>query len=424
MRLSELLERRGKKLAELKAIKPDNDGNLSDEQASRFDTLESEINDLDSKIERARKVDELERRASAEPVNSGMSDYDRARNGFQLLRAIRHMAGYRDVDAGLELEVSQQIARESGRSTRGFLMPYEIFQRPRSAQEQRVVTSAGGGAGAIFTEHHPELYTDELVAQAVVGRAGATTLTGLVGNFSAPRNDIGASAQWIGDNEAITPGDIDVNGMTMTPKHLGAIIPFSNNMLLQSSPAVEQLARRTFAGQFAAALDSAALVGGVDDDEPTGVLGTITPGTFATPTWAQGLDLIASLATANALIDDGSLSWVGHPQCSKKLRSTLRAASTDSRFIQEDPRSLYDYAYFNSTALVGGGSPAMRGIVFGKWSDCLIGIWRDLEILVNPYTANAFTTAGVEVRGLMTADVVLRHEESFAGALDMDTTTS
>ncbi|MGD2132534.1 MAG: phage major capsid protein [Maricaulaceae bacterium] len=397
-------------------------GNLSDEASKRFSELETRVEALNAEEARAEKLADLERRAEARDVSTGLNDYDRARRDFSLVRAIAHMAGVRGVDAGREIEVADQIQKDLGRSTRGLLIPYEVMHTPRRGDvEQRTVTAAGGGAGAIFTEHHPELYTDELVAQAVTGRAGVTTVRGLQGNFAAPANDTGASAQWIGDDEAISPGDIDVNSRTMSPKHLGAIIPFSNSTLLQASPDVEVLARRTFAGQFAAALDSAVLVGGVDDDEPTGVLGTITPGTFATPTWAQGLELIASLATSNALIDDGSLAWIGHPQCSKKLRSTVRVSSTDSRFIMESPRDLYGYSYFNSTALSGDGSPAARAIVFGKWSDALVGIWRDLEILINPFTSDAFTKAGVQIRGLMTADVVLRHEESFAGAVDMNT---
>ena len=426
MRLPELLEKRAAKIGRMRALMTAAEtrgADLSDAERTEYDALENEVRALNQQIERAQRLDALERAASATSVPSGAPDYDRARREVRLLDAVNYLAGTPGVDAERLLEVSQQIARDQQRSTAGLWLPTEIMQTPRFGQEQRVVTSAGGGAGAVFTEHHPELYTDELVAASVVGAAGAFVIPGLVGNFSAPANDVGASAQWIGDNESITPGDIDVNARTMQPKHLGAIIPFSNNMRLQASPQVEILARRTFAGQFAAGLDGGALGTLTDDDAPQGILQVITPGTFATPSWAEGLGLISSLATNNALIDDGTLAWVGHPQCSAKLQSTVRVANTDSRFIQEDPRSLYGYRYFNSTALVGNGSPADRSIVFGRFSDLLIGIWRDLELLVNPY-GDAFASGGVEVRGLLSADVVLRHEQSFAGANDMDTTLS
>ena len=421
MRTHELMERRDKLIRECRSLVDAANGeDLADEARKKFDANEAEIRKLDEQISREKRLAEMERQSEAsETLNNGNSDYDHARREFRLLNAVAHLAGVQGVDAGLELEVSQQAARDAGRSTRGLYVPYEVMRTPRRNIEERVVTAAGGGAGAIWEDHRPELYIDELAAQAVVGQAGAPIITGLVGDFSAPANDQGASAQWVADNASISSGDIDVNKRQMSPKHLGAIIPFSNTVLLQSAPEVETMARRTFAAQFAAAFDSAALIGG-GSNEPSGVLDTITPGTFATPTWSEGLELIASLATSNALIDDGSLAWVGHPQTSKKLRATVRVGSTDSRFIQEDPRELYGYRFFNSTALTGLGSPADRGIVFGRWSDCLIGIWRDLEILVNPY-GNEFAKGGVEIRGLMSADVVLRHSESFAGANDMNT---
>ncbi|MBU4030735.1 phage major capsid protein, partial [Patescibacteria group bacterium] len=184
-----------------------------------------------------------------------------------------------------------------------------------------------------------------------------------------------------------------------------------------ADPSVDQMAMRDGARALAAALDAAALVGG-GANQPSGIGATVTPTTFATPTWAEGLAMIASIANTNALM--GSLGWAGHPDVTKKLRSTLVAASTDSRMIMSEPNSLYGYQYYDTTALVGNGSPADRGIVFGDFSSLVVGYWSGVDILANPYEATAYSKGNVQVRALLTADVALRHEESFAYAADMN----
>ncbi len=421
MKLHELREAKAKKVAELRSIlSAANGADLQDQAKARFDALEKECRDLDSHTERETRVAEFERQAAATPVNNGASDsFERECRSYSLLRAVGAAIGIQGVDAGREREVSQEIARRNGRNPNGIFAPLEVLQVPdRRNVEQRVVVSATSGAGAVFTEHHPEQLVDALRAASILERLGATTLRGLVGNFSAPAIDTGATAEWIADNGAITPADMDLNARTMAPKHVGTIVEFSRNMVLQSSPDVETLARNDFARALASAFDAAGLVGG-GANQPAGIAATVTPTTFATPTWAEGLAMIASIATANAL--GGSLGWAGHPQVSKKLRSTLVAAGTDSRMIMSEPNSLYGYQYLDSTALVGNGSPSDRGIIFGNFADLLIGIWSGIDILVNPYAATPFSKGNVQIRGLMSADVVLRHEESFAYASDMNT---
>lgn len=414
MKLHEMLERRAKLIAECRSlVDATKGGELDDEARKKFDANETEIRKLDGQIDREKRVAEWERQADATAIGDATPDFERECRSYSLLRAIASASGIQGVDAGRELEISQELERRTGRKAKGILAPTEIFE-----MERRVVLSSTTGAGVIPTDHRDDQLVDALRAASVVNALGATVLNGLQGNVSIPAIDTGGTAEWIAENGALSGADWDINSRTLSPKHVGALTEFSRNMMIQSSPDVENLARRDFARALASALDAAALVGG-GANQPSGILDTITPGTFATPTWAEGLDLIASIATANAL--GGSLGWAGHPQVSKKLRSTVRVSSTDSRFIMEDPRELYGYPYYDTTALVGAGSPAMRGIVFGDFSSLVVGYWSGVDILANPYESTAYKKGNVQVRGLLTADVVLRHEESFAGANDMNT---
>ena len=51
-------------------------------------------------------------------------------------------------------------------------------------------------------------------------------------------------------------------------------------------------------------------------------------------------------------------------------------------------------------------------LLFGNFSDCLIGMWGGLDLTVDPYTAS--TTGTVRVVALQSVDVAVRHAVSFA----------
>jgi|CXWL01.1.fsa_nt_gi HK97 family phage major capsid protein len=421
MKLNDLLEKRAAKVARLRALQQSaNDArrDLTDGERTEFDTLDAEVRTLDSgPITRERRVAELERTASATTIGEHRGDFDSACRDYSLLRAIAGQSGI-DVDFGREREVSQEIARREGRAAQGIFAPQSVFMIPRRPHETRVVLSGTTGAGAIPTDHRDDLLVDALRAASVVNVLGATVLNNLSGNVSIPAIDTGGSASWIAENGALSAVDWDINARTLTPRHVGCLTEFSRNMVIQSSPDVENMARRDFARALASALDAAALVGG-GANQPSGIGATVTPTTFATPSWAEGLAMIASIATANAL--GGALGWAGHPSVSKKLRSTLVAAATDSRMIMSEPNQLYGYAYQDSTALVGNGSPADRAIIFGDWSSLVVGYFGGVDILSNPFSSGTYERGNIQVRGLLSADVVLRHEESFAYAADMQT---
>lgn len=59
--------------------------------------------------------------------------------------------------------------------------------------------------------------------------------------------------------------------------------------------------------------------------------------------------------------------------------------------------------------------PAFAGgnlaLVAGNWADAMIGLWGTLEVLVNPYSDDAYSKGAVAI---LSADVQVRHAKSFA----------
>ena len=64
-----------------------------------------------------------------------------------------------------------------------------------------------------------------------------------------------------------------------------------------------------------------------------------------------------------------------------------------------------------SSNLTKGSRTNLFAVIYGNFSDLLIGLFRSLEILVDPYTDFAKGTTGVRV--FRSIDIAVRHAESF-----------
>ena len=420
-KLHEMKEARAAKVREMRQLQDTANGaELSAEARTRFDALETEVRALNDNIGREERVADYERTASATALNdNGTRDFDREVRSFSLIRAAAYLAQIPGVDAAREIEIGQELQRRTGITPKGILIPEAIFRRP---MEQRVVLSGTSGSGVIPTELHSEETVEFLYNRLVTKALGARVLAGLQGNVTIPAVDTGSTAHWVAENGALSAADFDLNSRTASPKHVGALMEVSRNMLQQSSPDIEALFRADTAANLAAAIDAAALVGG-GSNEPSGIGDVLSDAsdlsTFATPTWAEGLAMVYALDGNNAL--GGSLGWAMHSQCAKKLRSTPKVGSSDSVMIMESPDNLYGYAAQTTNALTGNGSPADRGIIFGNWADLLIATWSAIDFLANPFESTAFTKGNVQFRSMATVDVVVRRNKSFRYAKDMAT---
>jgi HK97 family phage major capsid protein len=70
--------------------------------------------------------------------------------------------------------------------------------------------------------------------------------------------------------------------------------------------------------------------------------------------------------------------------------------------------------------LTKGSGTALSAMIFGNWSDALLGEWGILDILVDPYTLS--NTGAIRIRALMTVDFNLRYASAFAALKDIVTT--
>ncbi len=422
MNLRQMFERRTAIASEMKQIcaAPAGGDDLSPEQDARFNELQAEAERLEQRIQRQATVDEMERRATGTPIGGGgdrnLTREVRAR--YSLLRRLAHDAGMK-VDAGFELEVDQELRRTAGRSFQGAAVPAAIFHDPVTA-ERRTLLAASDTAGGYLVQTDVGPVIDRLRQRLVMRRLGATVLSGLQGNLDIPRLSASASSGWVAENQAITATTHGFEKVALTPKHAGAITEISRNMLLQSSADVEALVRADFANILANAVDVAAINGSGAGAEPMGLLRTNGIGSvdMSTLTWSDVLEFFTDVENANG---EGT-GWLTNPKVVALLMASLKVSGDAAGgFIMTAPRELAGYPVevtTNVPSTLGAGSNK-SALIFGAWSDVLVGYWSELDILVNPYEATTFSKGNVQVRGIITCDVAIRHPESFSAAQDI-----
>lgn len=419
MNLRDYQEKRGRITAAMRELteNPDGEGgDLSSEQEQRFDAHKAELQAVEKQIDRMTTIVEAERRMHGQPL-TGNEDrqLDEELRNFSLVRAIAGAAGM-NVDDGRERELSQELQRRSGQKAQGVMIPMQVF-------EKRVMTTAapaaGPGSNLIATDYYGNQFIDTLRAALIVRGLGARVLNGLQGNVDIPGLKDSAVAGWVAEDSALSASEMGFRKVSMSPKHAGALTEFSRNMLLQTSPDIETLVRDDFAKVLARAVDRVAILGG-GSNEPTGILktsGINSVDLSGGVTWAKVLEFIEALEIDNT--SGGAFATT--PSMVKKLRSTPKevdssdvAVSAD--YLMEGPRNLAGYPVAASNLVPSnlGTGTNEHALIFGDWSDLLLGYWSAFDLLVNPYEATAYSKGNVLVRAMLSMDVTVRHAESFA----------
>ncbi len=440
-KILELRRERAETLAKAKHLQDLVDGEkraMNEQESKDFDKFMGDAESLANEIRRREALQDAlppeERKQETPPIapQIGMGGVDLRK--YSLVRAIRAMSaaqrGERNAWRGaeLEMEASEAVHKRFGVEPRGFFVPYDVLE----ARDLNVGTATAGG-NLVATDLLANSFIDMLRNRMVVRQAGASMLTGLVGNVDIPKQTGGATAYWVGEGSAVTESQQTIGQVELSPMTLGAFSDFTRRLMLQSSLDVEQFVRNDLIATLALALDYVALHGnnGVDANQPDGIaatsgIGSVAGGTNGlAPAWSHLVGLETEVAIDNA--DVGRLAYISNAKVRGKLKQTPKVASTDSMMIWDtqsaQPVNGYNALITNqvsSTLTKGSSSGVCSAIFFGNWSDLLIGMWSGIDILVDPYTGS--TSGTTRVVALQDVDIAVRHAQSFAAMLDALTT--
>ena len=350
-------------------------------------------------------------------------EYIKESRNFSIVKAVQGLMNGRL--SGRELEIQQELSRKNGRSSMGVFVPSESWKT-----RDYVKGTATAGGNLVGTQHLPENFVDVLRAKSVTSELGATILPGLIGDVSIPTRTAGATAYFVAESGSITESTGTFGTITMSPKTMAAFSKFSHLMKLQATPEIEGLIRDDFISTLATKLDQVALNGG-GSNEPDGILQTTGIGSVAIGTNGGAitldkvLDLKQTVAVDNA--DVASCAFVTNTAVENAL-SKLKdgnsayhlspyAGAIGSQQIAN--RSFMVSNNVPSNLTKGSSSGVCSAMIYGNFSDLLIGLFGESEILVDPYSA--MQTGVTAVRIIQAIDVKVRHAESFGSIQDITT---
>lgn len=240
---------------------------------------------------------------------------------------------------------------------------------PTPSSTAIVAGTATFGAEAVATDTLNIL--GPLYDNLVLAQAGATMLTGLVGNLRLPTYS-GSSAGWAGEIASASDGKGSFADITFSPKRLTAYIDVSNQFLIQDSVNAEALLRTDLAMAIRQKLE-ATLLGNAagSTTQPAGMFNGVTD--QITPTYKEMIKLEQTLEEKNVT---GELHYIMSPAIKAALRGTAKDTGS-GRFLMEGPDV--------------NGIPALvtnnaKGIVLGNFADYVICQWGGIELIVDTLT--------------------------------------
>ena len=354
---------------------------------------------------------------------------------FSICRAVAACISKDFKDAGLERSMSNTIAQKLGRSSEGFFLPVNLpMSRGQSQASTRAYSVGGSGGNLVETQLLASSFIEMLRNQAQVMQLGATFLTGLVGNVDIPRRATSSTTYWVGESGNVTNSTGTLEKISLTPRTVGSLSTFTRKMILQSSPEIEMIIRKEFVENIALAIDLAALSGLGSSNQPLGIfntsgIGSVVGGTNGGQVTIDMLmDMAAAVANANAT--GKSMGYLVNSKTQAALSKQKATGSGEYLWARGGEMTsvaerLVDRINGNpilvSNQLPNNGTKGtgtnLSSLIYGNWSDLLIGEWGALEILVNPYSPG-FANGDVDIRVLQSVDIGVRHAASFAVVTD------
>jgi HK97 family phage major capsid protein len=341
---------------------------------------------------------------------------------YSFMKAVRGLVNGSGLQ-GLEREVSEEIAKRTGREARGFYAPDSFWGGKR---DLTVGTDSAGGY-LRPTDHLGDQFVDALRARLVMSDLGVRVMTGLRGDVAIPKLATGVAAGFVAENGATSEVNAVFSQISLSPKALGAFTDISRQLTIQSDPSAEQIVRDDLLNAIAQKIEDVAIEGG-GSNEPTGILQTSGIGSVAIGTnggnltWAAITDLIKELEIDNAAINGNSIAYLTNPKVKSHMASTSKVASTDSVMLLNDPwTAVYGYpiAVTNNVPsdLTKGTGTGLSALIAADFSQAMLGFWSTPDILIDPYTGGA--SGSIRVRVMQEVDFAVRHPQSFAAITDI-----
>lgn len=333
------------------------------------------------------------------PINAGGLDLSKKeKRVYSVARAMRSLLTGENC---FEKEVSAELAKRFGRPS-GIYIPHSAFDLKRDL----LAGAADEGEQLVGTDHLAGEFIELLRNKMLTSQLGVRILSGLQGNVEIPKWSAAATFGWAateaGQISESTPGTTE---LTLSPKRGGAYVEASKTLLIQSSPSADALIQDDLVKVIALAVDKAILEGTGSSGQPTGIAATSGIGsvTGAGIDWAKVLEFQSDVETANA--DAASMYYVTTPAIRALLKSRAKETGYPV-YLCGDDNTMAGYPVMVTNQMTAAS------MLFGDFSQAILGMWGALDITVDPYTKADYGLVRFIAQQLV--DVAVRQPGAFS----------
>ena len=404
MKLNDLKALRASKIAQLKALAESADlmqRGLSDAEETTVDTINSEVAELDTKIERAEKLEAQVMRAafSAATPQPEVMEQSKIQQRYSISKLVREAMTGRLT--GLEAEMSQEAAsdlKNAGVGVRGLAqIPGFILRN----------TSTIGGTNVPGQSNTNVL--EALVPTPILEQAGANVLRGLAGNINLPSLNDGTD---IINETASATGAAAIAARQLTPQRVASRIDITNELLAAMNQSIDATVQRQFARASAAQVDEMFLTKVIAAAASTFVKRNETAAaTVAGLTSQVASGLIGALGNANALTNSTAFITSHGLLATARYTPTVTGGAIPIMqdnaifgyqafgtslaavgLITDASYDIYSEVYANTTAATTLNNEAdLVPIVIANMENCYVAYWGGgaADLVIDPYTLAA-----------------------------------
>ncbi len=349
---------------------------LTDDENVKFDEMDEQASKLQSKAERALKMEEMKKKE----VRNVVSEEEKVKRSYSFLK---HIDGIINNNLeGAEKEVQEQAqseARSTGRSIQGAGIPASMFEKRAD------VTSNIAGTSV-------EAFVDAIREDAIYTQLGADFLN-LTGDARIPIVNKQSTAWMAAENTGAADGGAAFSSVTLSPNRIAGYVNISKELIHQNGTGVERAIMADLGKSVSENIADAMFSASTVTNAPTSIPATTDVLTFTeTGTFADAVSMFKDLVLAEETLAageglSGNLAYVLHPTFLNQLKRAAQVSGVNPAMdgMNYQQQMVNGYKVFYSKHCGAVADTSADGI-FADFSNVKVGMFGGVDVVVDPYT--------------------------------------
>lgn len=428
----ELRERRDALLAEGKTLLEtlEQDGHVvTAEEETRMAGIKTELDEIKGKLEQLDRVDAFRSGIRAESEYRVPETQQESRRQDRPEGVTHVETVEREREKGEQVGTIVRAVALFGRDKRAALDWAEQQYGGRSPEYRALEGSTFTAGGALVQESYAREVIELLRARSVIRKLSPVVVQLVNGNFTMPKLTGGARATYVGEAKQITKTQETVGQLKLSEKKLAALVPVSNDLLMNASPDASLLVRDDLIAAMATKEDAAFLRDDGTEFTPKGIRHwavaanvSASNGTTLAQVRQDIRELIQALQGANVRMLRPA--WIMAPRAKNFMMWDLVTANDTLPFHDELAQGRLNGwpvgVTNNVPTNLGAGTDSelylvdMADVVIGDAMTLQIALSQEASYTDGSNTRHAFERDETVVRAISKHDIGMRHDESIA----------